>query len=94
MSDEPNRYTIRTVVDFMAVPPDRRETCIREFVSWCACMDALAIITEAASQKGTIPDFYEWIDDDKHTMTAVIECGDKQIVVAHGVIAEFGEDKP
>ena len=92
MSD-PTRYTIRTVADFMAVPPDRRETCIREFVSWCACMDELAIIADAAGLKGTIPDSYEWIDDDKHTMTAVIECGDQRVVVAHGVIAEFGERK-
>lgn len=88
---EPNRYTIRTVTDFMAVPSDRREICIREFASWCMCMDALIVLTDAAGQKGTIPDAYEWIDDDKHTMTAVIECGDEQIVVAHGVIAEFGE---
>lgn len=91
---EPTTYPIRTVADFLAVPADRRETCIREFVSWCCAMDALAVITEAAGQKGTIPGCYEWIDDDKHTMTAVIECGDQRVVVAHGVIAEFGERKP
>lgn len=94
MSEEPKTYAIRTVSDFLAVPSDRRETCIREFASWCMCIDALIALTEAAEQKATVPDCYEWIDDDKHTMTAVIECGDERIVVAHGVIAEFSEDQP
>ena len=91
--EPPRTYPIRTVSDFLAVPSDRRETCIREFVTWCAIMDGMRIITEAASQKTTVPDCYEWIDDDKHTMTAVIESGDQRVVVAHGVIAEFAGGK-
>lgn len=94
MTDDPKRYLIRTVSDFLAVPSDRREVCIREFVSWCECIDALAVLTEVVGQVGSPPDCYEWIDDDKHTMTAMVECGEERIVVAHGVIREFAEGTP
>ncbi len=89
---EPKTYSIHTVRDFLSVPPDRREVCIREFFYWCATADAMEDVARSAGIKGAFPSHFEWIDDDKHTLTATLKQHDgKRLVVAHGVMAEFSE---
>lgn len=91
---EPITYPIRTIADFLAVPSDRRETCIREFVTWWDCIDGVAAILKSVGSEGILPDCYKWIDDDNHTITAIIVREEEQVVVVHGVIAEFAEKEP
>lgn len=63
MRDAPE-YTIRTVADFLTVPPDRREICIAEFAVW------LSLVEEARKVLGDLlvsdpGAAFEWVDDDK-----------------------------
>jgi len=55
-------YTIRTVVDFLQVPSDRRDDCLREFAAWLDGADLVKALLDGA---GTL-DHFEWIDDGRH----------------------------
>lgn len=60
---------IRTVEDFLALPPDRRAVALREFAEWCRIHDeagpVAAALTELGLRLTTTRDVFEWIDDDK-----------------------------
>lgn len=61
-----NRYEIRTLADFIAVPSDKREHCLRDFAAWCECIELAKTLGEIVGG-GVIPDtsVFAWIDDGK-----------------------------
>lgn len=80
-------YQIRTVEDFLSVPPERRELCAREFVVWLAAIEAMLALAEGMKFK---PAIFEWIDDDKHTIKARFFTPDgEEIPVVSGVMKGF-----
>jgi hypothetical protein len=61
-------YEIRTVADFLMVPPERRALCLSEFQTWLEMADATREIVAALpgiveATFGT--DGFKWVDDDK-----------------------------
>ena len=60
------RMEIRTVVDFFAVPAEKRAHCLKDFAMW------LEMVAAAKSMFGDIEgvhlpiDKFQWIDDGKH----------------------------
>lgn len=62
------RYKIRTVADFLAVPPDRREVCASEFVLWLAIAEDLKTLVSPAVWDGV----FEWIDDGKRDISVTL----------------------
>ena len=63
-------YIIRTIADFLAVPPDRRSECLREFETWCSMADLIQSIADGCA---TMPDAFEWTDDGIRVVDAFIE---------------------
>lgn len=91
--DEPKTYHIKTVQDFLSVPADRREVCIREFRHWCDAVEAMMHLVDTLDVTATAPDEYTWIDDGKHTMKGIITDGNEDFVVVEGVIPGFGDKR-
>lgn len=54
------QFDIKTVRDFLAVPADRRELCVLEFLSWLRLCDAID-----RSDLFQPMDTFKWVDDDK-----------------------------
>ncbi len=61
--ENPNTYEIRLVNDFLKVPVDRREICVRE-VLYALCVAEISTI--AGSDIG---ETWKWIDDNKMEVT-------------------------
>lgn len=77
---EAQRYEIRTVLDFLKVPPERRADCLEEFAVFLEVaeasvnlMDAVAIRAGVSGAlRTTIKDTYLWIDDGRRDIHANI----------------------
>lgn len=69
--------SIRTVEDFLALPPDRRAVALREFAAWCRVHDDMeplaAALADAGISLGAKRDTFEWIDDDKGQFRADVK---------------------
>lgn len=87
MSDPASEYRIRTVGDFMAVPEDCRDVCLREFAVWLSIGETAKKLLTGIPAKW--PTTFVWIDDGLHTATVSVEAGKEKILVAHGKMKEF-----
>lgn len=83
----PPTYRIKSVTDFLQVPPDRRAICLREFAVWCALREASAALL--ARIEAQFPDEFVWVDDDKHEAAVVIVDGDQRVEIASGRMRGF-----
>ena len=86
MAEAPT-YRIGTVLDFLQVPEDRREICVREFLCWLDIAGNLPKMMEGMSING--PAEYIWIDDGLRRATATISNGVDEIRVISGRIRGF-----
>lgn len=70
-------YAIRTVADFLAVPRDRLDLCIRDFREWIRMADALAFANDVigAPIMKMNADVFQWINDDKRQAYVIIRDG-------------------
>lgn len=72
---EPKRYEIRTVVDMLAVPPDRRDLMLIDLGLFLALRDFMDatfkdLIAEGKAKSG---DVFMWIDDGKHEGNIILK---------------------
>ena len=87
MMAEVPTYRIGTVLDFLQVPEDRREICVKEFLCWLDIAKNLPKMMEGIPING--PAEYIWIDDGLHRATATISDGTHKVMVVSGRIKGF-----
>ena len=68
MSDKPRSYEIRTVGDFLDVPPDRQAACLVEFSDFLDLSREVKALCDSLSESlGVAPDSrveaFMWVDD-------------------------------
>ncbi len=80
------RYEIRTVADFLNVPEDRREVCIREFGVWLELVGNLKVMFEGIEFAEDPAGKFIWVDDDKGTATVAIKAGEETVWKMEGRI--------
>ncbi len=84
-------YTIRSVVDFLTVPEDRRDTCLREFAVWLSLLENGRILLGEEHVK--FPDAFGWIDDGLHEAVLAVETPDgEQHEIVRGRMKGFDHD--
>ena len=88
MSDAPE-YLIRTTIDFLKVPEDRRPVCLMEFNVWLSLCDASQNLMKGLPLEWS--DTFVWIDDGKHHASVHITDGEETITVAEGTMREFAQ---
>lgn len=54
-------YEIRSVKDFLLIPPDKRTTALADFAMWLAICDKVA--GEYTHEELTVSDVFRWKDD-------------------------------
>lgn len=86
MAEAPT-YRIGTVLDFLQVPEDRRDVCVKEFLCWLDIAENLPKMMEGILING--PAEYIWIDDGLHMATAAITDGTHKVMVVSGRIKGF-----
>ena len=67
-------YTIKTLEDFLTVPEDRLEDCLKEFKSFIEILRPIKDLIKATGdtfgvEAGAIAEAFVWIDDDKGNVT-------------------------
>ena len=63
-------YEIRTIKDFLAVPAEKREAMLRDFLQWMTLCDVIAgKFTPKWVQVG---DVFRWIDDGKTGLVKIV----------------------
>jgi hypothetical protein len=72
-------YEIRTVNDFLQVPPERWDACLEEFK---ACL-ALAAVSRAVLPQTTLG-VYRWVDDGERNVEASVTVQSKDEVGGKG----------
>lgn len=55
-------YEIEHVKDFLKVPADRREACLKEFADWIVVAETVTDIANSRGAKSE-PARFDWIDD-------------------------------
>lgn len=80
-------HQIREWRDFLKVPVDRRELCLREFLIWLAMCDDMLILF--AGIEMDLAEAFVWIDDDEHTVDISISDGATTIPIVSGVLKDF-----
>lgn len=84
----PPTYRIKNVLDFAAVPSDRRDICLKEFKVWLAMNVGGRSLLSGLPVKW--PDEFVWIDDDKNTVSMSVSTPTgERIPLASCVIKEF-----
>lgn len=71
MTDE---YRIETVKDFLKVPEDKRDECLRDFKTWLDTIEGLqsALAELADIDKNLVRiDTYIWLDDGKAGVSGI-----------------------
>ena len=66
-TNEPKAYEIRTVEDFLKVPPDRITDCLAEFAEWIEMMRGI--------QKPYLAYEFLWVDDGKRNVAVDVVAG-------------------
>lgn len=69
-----NRYEIRTLADFIAIPSEKREHCLHDFALWCDVIERAVGLEQAFG--GVVKaqtDTFVWLDDGKHDMNVRID---------------------
>ncbi len=69
MSDTPRRYQIRTVADFDAVPDDKIDACISDFLTYCEFRRLSRALLDP--EVAAVTDFFEWIDDGEEGVSEI-----------------------
>lgn len=59
-------YAIKTVADFRGIPEERREACLKEFITWLNLADFVA--ENAAGIVRLDTSEFRWIDDGKRNI--------------------------
>jgi hypothetical protein len=54
-------YEIRSVKDFLAIPPDKRTAALADFAMWLAICDTVA--EKYTPEELTVRDVFRWKDD-------------------------------
>lgn len=54
-------YEIRTVKDFLSIPPDKRPAALAAFAMWLAICDKVA--SKYTPEELTVRDVFRWKDD-------------------------------
>jgi hypothetical protein len=54
-------YEIRSVKDFLAIPPDKRPAALADFAMWLAICDTVA--EKYTPEELTVRDVFRWKDD-------------------------------
>jgi hypothetical protein len=68
-------YKIKTIEDFLKVPPDRLEVCLQEFKTWCEMTrpleDAIKAVADCLYEKIELgfERGFTWIDDGERNVT-------------------------
>jgi hypothetical protein len=85
----PPTYEIATVADFLTVPEDRWDACLkdfREFLGLASALketaDVMADLLGADKDKNKVESF-TWIDDGKEERTVTIRC-EENVELRHG----------
>jgi hypothetical protein len=79
---EAKTYRLSTVADFQAIPPERLDSCLCDFIAWLALHRATRIMQAHGHLEGlTLPsmDCFEWLDDGKHDLTIIISHEGKEL---------------
>lgn len=90
MSEAP-KYTIRTIGDFLKVPEDRRELCLREFRVFLDLVQHSSAFLAGVGAPVKPVDAFVWIDDGLHTAKVSVQAGEQTIVLAAGRMKGFGK---
>ena len=80
---EPKTYSIRTVSDFLALPPEKIAACLTDFEAWLQLVHGALAVIKAQPESirmNTATDVFPWIDDGKHIATLTVQHG--ELVVA------------
>src|SRR4051812_10182080 len=97
MADEPNQnaenaktYRIASVMDFLSVPEDRREVCLREFRVWLGVADAMGLMLAGIAAE--FPQEFVWVDDGKHEFEVNINANGSRFTIAKGPMPGFEDE--
>jgi hypothetical protein len=69
---EPPRYEIRTVADFVALPPEKIGAFLTDFAEWLKVVHVAKGLKDAGLVLKSPLDVFSWIDDGKHEMTLTV----------------------
>lgn len=59
-------YPLRTISDFLAIPPERIPACLEQFAVWLQ-------LVHDNPDAGIVTDVVEWKDDDADELVIVVE---------------------
>ncbi|WP_424138643.1 hypothetical protein [Roseomonas chloroacetimidivorans] len=92
----PSTYTIRSVKDFLDVPLDRLDECLREFGLWLAIGHAYRGVFEGVELLNVPHETFIWVDDGKGEVSIRVSTPDGEEVyrevftTAQGVVESEG----
>ena len=75
MSEHP-RYIIKTLADFMTIPPEKLQHALRDFYSWIEYNHAFRGLAKEVPALAAIEvdvSKFVWVDDGKHEIIPVFE---------------------
>lgn len=93
MSEQPPlplTYELRTVADFMALPPEKMDACLLDFAAWLA-MHMKAREIAGQFRIATPTDVFAWVDDGKHIATVTLS-HEGEVIASHS--HEFAPPEP
>ena len=63
-------YDIRTIKDFLAVPVEKRESMLFDFLHWMMICDE--VVAKFTPEELQIGDYFRWVDDGKYGIKEII----------------------
>lgn len=84
-------YTIRKIADFLKVPEDRRELCLREFHVFLDMVQHSSAFLAGVEAPVKPVDAFVWVDDDLHTAKVTVEFGDDRVTLISGKMKGFAQ---
>ena len=88
MSTTPKTYHIASVLDFLHVPADQRETCLKEFSVWLGLIEDAKVIIGGVTEAKP-PECFGWIDDDLHHAAVIVWDGKESTTLISGTMKGF-----